>query len=93
MIRTRHVIVAAGAILSIVASCTPSEEAQSATVDTTNSARASALAPLAVAGTRYVVSPAGNEVRYRVREQLVGIRSSQRRHWQELGCDGRDRDR
>lgn len=72
MIRN-YVIVAAGAVLSVVASCTPSEEAQSATVDTTSSTGATELAPLAVAGTRYVVSASGNEVRYRVREQLVGF--------------------
>ena len=62
-----------GASLGIAASCTPSEEAQSATVDTVSSTRAGALAPLTVAGTRYVVAPSGNEVRYRVREQLVGF--------------------
>ena len=73
MIRKRYVIVAAGAVLSVVASCTPSEEAQSATIDTTRSTSNGALAPLTVAGTRYVVAPSGNEVRYRVREQLVGF--------------------
>ena len=73
MSRKRYVIVAAGAVLSVVASCTPSEEAQSATVDTTSSTGATGLAPLAVAGTRYLVVPSGNEVRYRVREQLVGV--------------------
>jgi polyisoprenoid-binding protein YceI len=62
-----------GASLGIAASCTPSEEAQSATIDTTRSTGSGALAPLTVAGTRYVVAPSGNEVRYRVREQLVGF--------------------
>lgn len=70
---TRHFIVAAGAALGILAGCTPSEEAHSATVDTTTSTSHGALAPLTVAGTRYVVAPSGNEVRYRVREQLVGF--------------------
>jgi polyisoprenoid-binding protein YceI len=72
MISTRF-IVAAGALLSVVASCSPSEEAQSATIDTTTSTSGGELAPLAVAGTRYVVASSGNEVRYRVREQLVGF--------------------
>src|SRR5687767_15054677 len=72
MISTRHLL-AAGAALSILVSCTPSDEAQSATVDTTRSTSAGALAPLAVAGTRYTVAPSGNEVRYRVREQPVGF--------------------
>jgi len=73
MISKRHVVVAAGTALTIFASCAPSDEARSATVDTTRSTSTGALAPLAVAGTRYVVSPSGNEVRYRVREQLVGF--------------------
>ena len=73
MIRKRHVIVAAGAVLSAVASCTPPEDAQSATIDTTRSTSSGALAPLTVADTRYVVAPSGNEVRYRVREQLAGF--------------------
>src|SRR5688500_15829323 len=72
MISTRF-IVAAGGLLSVLASCSPSDEAQSATVDTTTSMSTGELAPLAVAGTRYVVAPSGNEVRYRVREQLVGF--------------------
>ena len=73
MISTRHFIFAAGAGLSILAGCTPSDEAQSATIDTITSTSTGALAPLAVEGTRYVVAPSGNEVRYRVREQLVGF--------------------
>ena len=72
MISTRF-IVAAGGLLSVLAGCSPSDEAQSATVDTTTSMSTGELAPLAVAGTRYVVAPSGNEVRYRVREQLVGF--------------------
>ena len=70
---TRHFIIAAGAALGILAGCTASDEAQSATVDTTTSTSNGALAPLTVAGTRYVVAPTGNEVRYRVREQLAGF--------------------
>ncbi len=73
MISTRHFIVAAAAGLSILGGCAPSDEAQSATIDTTASTSAGALAPLAVEGTRYTVAPSGNEVRYRVREQLVGF--------------------
>jgi polyisoprenoid-binding protein YceI len=72
MISTRF-IVAAGGLLSVLAGCSPSDEAQSATVDTTTSMSTGELAPLAAAGTRYVVAPSGNEVRYRVREQLVGF--------------------
>ncbi len=70
---TRHFIAAAGAALGILAGCTASDEARSATVDTITSTSNGALAPLTVAGTRYVVAPSGNEVRYRVREQLVGF--------------------
>jgi polyisoprenoid-binding protein YceI len=73
MISACRCIVAAVAGLSVLVSCTASEEARSATVDTTRSTSAGALAPLTVAGTRYVVAPSGNEVRYRVREQLVGF--------------------
>lgn len=66
-------MLALGVSLGGAASWTPSEEAQSATIGTTRSTSAGALAPLAAAGTRYVVAPSGNEVRYRVREQLVGF--------------------
>ena len=68
-----HFTVVAGAALGILAGCTASDEPRSATVDTTTSTSNGALAPLTVAGTRYVVAPTGNEVRYRVREQLVGF--------------------
>lgn len=71
--RRLQFILVLGASLGIAASCTPSQEAQSATVDTISSTSTGALAPLTVAGTRYVVAPSGNEVRYRVREQLVGF--------------------
>jgi polyisoprenoid-binding protein YceI len=73
MISKRDFVIAAGVILSAIASCTSSDEAQSATVDTTISTSSGELAPLSVAGSRYVVAPSGNEVRYRVREQLVGF--------------------
>lgn len=72
--RRLSAMIVVGASLSIAASCTASDDAQSATLETTQSASAGELAPLpAVAGTRYVVAAAGNEVRYRVREQLVGF--------------------
>jgi polyisoprenoid-binding protein YceI len=67
-------IVAAGAGLALAVSCAPSNDAQSATVSTTTSSRAVAIADAATTwATRYVVAPAGNEVRYRVREQLAGF--------------------
>ena len=73
MISKRYFVIATGVVLSALASCTPSDEAQSAKVDTAISTSNGDLAPLPVAGTRYVVAPSGNEVRYRVREQLVGF--------------------
>jgi polyisoprenoid-binding protein YceI len=73
MISKRYFVIAAGVVLAALASCTPSDEAQSATVDTTISTSHGDLAPLPIAGTRYVVAPSGNEVRYRVREQLAGF--------------------
>lgn len=67
-------IVAAGAGLALAASCAPGDEAQSATMGTTMTTTSSAVAGSLPAGAmRYVVAPAGNEVRYRVREQLVGF--------------------
>ena len=73
MISKRRYVVTAGAALSVLLGCSPSDEAQPATIDTTTSTSTGALAPLPVVGNRYVVAPAGNEVRYRVREQLVGF--------------------
>src|SRR5687767_6024666 len=67
-------IVAAGAGLALAVSCAPANDAQSATVSTTTSSRAGAIADVSTTwATRYVVAPAGNEVRYRVREQLAGF--------------------
>jgi polyisoprenoid-binding protein YceI len=66
-------IIAAGTGLALALSCAPGNDAQSATPSTTTS-RAGAIADVsATAATRYVVAPAGNEVRYRVREQLAGF--------------------
>lgn len=59
MISKRYVVIAAGMVLSTLASCTPSDEAQSATVDTTISTSNGDLAPLPITGTRYVVAPPG----------------------------------
>ena len=68
-------IVTVGTGLALAASCTPADDARSATVvTTTTSAGTAAISDAPQAGaTRYVVAPAGNEVRYRVREQLVGF--------------------
>jgi polyisoprenoid-binding protein YceI len=67
-------LIAFGTGLALAASCTPSDEAQSATFNTTTSSSAGTIEnPLPTGTTRYVVAPAGNEVRYRVREQLVGF--------------------
>jgi polyisoprenoid-binding protein YceI len=69
-----HLIVAAGIGLALAVSCAPPDDAQSATVSTTTSSSAGAIADASTAwATRYVVAPAGNEVRYRVREQLAGF--------------------
>ena len=69
-----HFIVAAGTGLALAASCAPSDDAQSATLNTTISSSAGTIADVSpVWATRYVVASAGNEVRYRVREQLVGF--------------------
>lgn len=70
--RLQFMLVAASA-LGIAASCTATDDAQSATVETTTSSSTSALPRSSTGGTRYVVAAAGNEVRYRVREQLVGF--------------------
>jgi polyisoprenoid-binding protein YceI len=69
----RVFIAGAGSALTILIGCTSSDEAQSATIDTTSSTSSGVLAALPAAGTRYVVASSGNEVRYRVREQLAGF--------------------
>lgn len=67
-------IVAAGTALALAASSAPGDDAQSATIGTTTSASAGTIADApATWATRYVVASAGNEVRYRVREQLAGF--------------------
>ena len=66
-------IVAAGTGLALVASCTPADDAQSATVTTTSAGAVAVVDGPQTWKTRYVVAPAGNEVRYRVREQLAGF--------------------
>lgn len=66
-------IIATGVGLAAV-SCAPGNDAQSATVRTTTSSSGGAIPDASTTWeTRYVVAPAGNEVRYRVREQLAGF--------------------
>jgi hypothetical protein len=59
--------------LALVASCTPRDDAHSATVATTSGGAVTVSEGPQTWATRYVVAPAGNEVRYRVREQLAGF--------------------
>jgi polyisoprenoid-binding protein YceI len=67
-------ILAVGTGLALSASCTPGDDAQSATLSTTTPPSAGTIEDVLPTGTtRYVVAPAGNEVRYRVREQLAGF--------------------
>ena len=66
-------IIAIGAGLAVVASCTPAGDAQSAPVTTTSAGAVGVVDGPQTWATRYVVAPAGNEVRYRVREQLAGF--------------------
>lgn len=67
-----HCILPALAGLALVTSCVPEESAQSA-AETTLVVRAGSIDIPSTWTTRYVVAPSGNEVRYRVREQLVGF--------------------
>jgi polyisoprenoid-binding protein YceI len=74
-----HFIVAGGASLALVASCT-FDDARSEALTTTTSTSAGAIAAevpptasLQSGALRFVVAPTGNEVRYRVREQLAGF--------------------
>jgi polyisoprenoid-binding protein YceI len=67
-------ILAVGTGLALAASCTPGDDAQSATLSTTTPSSAGTVEYVLPTGTtRYVVAPAGNEARYRVREQLAGF--------------------
>ena len=73
-IRTPSFILAVFAAVTL-ASCSPDDDTPP-TADTSTGAIADELPPLAAApegATRFVVAPAGNEVRYRVREQLAGF--------------------
>ena len=83
MNRSARLIALAAGIAAAAASCAP-PDAQSAPADTVRSSRAetaarapqhalAAEAPSAAPALRLVVAPAGNQVRYRVREQLVGV--------------------
>lgn len=72
-------ILAAGTGLAVAASCT-ADDAQSAGSDTLTTSSTGAIAVegnwaegLQTATVRFVVASTGNEVRYRVREQLVGF--------------------
>lgn len=60
--------------IALVASCAPGSDARSATRGTTTIASAGTIADAeSTWTTRYAVAPTGNEVRYRVREQLAGF--------------------
>jgi polyisoprenoid-binding protein YceI len=58
----------AGLVLAL-ARCAPADASAAATPPAANAA---AVAPAPAVATRWVVAPAGNEARYRVREQLMG---------------------
>ncbi len=66
-------LAAIAAVALIVANCAPDES--QAAVSSASGSTASARAPArsADAALQLVVAPTGNEVRYRVREQLVGL--------------------
>jgi hypothetical protein len=66
-------IVVIGTALAFAAGCTPTDDARSATVTTTSSGAVAVSDAPPTWVTRYVVAPAGNEVRYRVNEQLAGF--------------------
>jgi polyisoprenoid-binding protein YceI len=71
-------IVAVGTGIGLAVSCAPSGDARSTASDTTTSAGAigadlPSAEMLQSGAVRFVVAPTGNEVRYRVREQLVGF--------------------
>jgi polyisoprenoid-binding protein YceI len=60
--------------IALATSCAPSSDDRSAATGTTTFSSAGTIADSASTWTtRYVVAPTGNEVRYRVREQLVGF--------------------
>jgi hypothetical protein len=67
------VIIAIGTALALAAGCTPTDDARSATVTTTSGGAVAVSDAPQTWATRYVVAPAGNEVRYRVNEQLAGF--------------------
>ena len=70
----RSLLFVLGTASITTAGCAPDDGARSATPGTTTVASAGAIADSSSTwATRYVVAPAGNEVRYRVREQLVGF--------------------
>ncbi len=60
--------------IALAASCAPTGDARSLTAETATFSNAGTIAGSASTWTtRYVVASAGNEVRYRVREQLAGF--------------------
>jgi len=76
--KTLQFISAIGTSLALAASCAPASDARSATSDTlTTTSTGTVIADSARApqsgAVRFVVAPTGNEVRYRVREQLAGF--------------------
>jgi polyisoprenoid-binding protein YceI len=79
MMKNLQFILAVGTSLALAASCT-ADDAQSAGSDTLTTSSTGAIAVedasaggLQSAAVRFVVAATGNEVRYRVREQLVGF--------------------
>lgn len=71
---TLRFIVGGATSIALATSCAPSSDARSAAAVTTTFSSAGTIADSASTWTtRYVVAPTGNEVRYRVREQLAGF--------------------
>ena len=66
-------IAAVGMGVALLVSCGSADDAQSATVRTTSAGGVAVVEGPQTWATRYVVTPGGNEVRYRVNEQLAGF--------------------
>lgn len=78
--KQRHFVLAVGTTVALAVSCAPASDARSANSDTlTTTSTGTIVADAPWAGepqsgaARFVVAPTGNEVRYRVREQLAGF--------------------
>jgi polyisoprenoid-binding protein YceI len=71
---TLRFIVGVATSIALATSCAPSGDARSASAGTTTFSSAGTITDSASTWTtRYAIAPTGNEVRYRVREQLAGF--------------------